>query len=246
MTTPAAPQPAMYTDLAGWWHLLSDPAEYAGEAAFFARLWHEHPRPIRNVLELGSGGGNHALHLKAHANMTLTDRAPGMLAASRRINPECEHIEGDMRTLRLGRTFDAVFVHDAIMYMTTRDDLQAAIVTAATHCEPGGQVLLVPDFVRETFQPGTECGGHTGPDGRGLRYVEWWNDPLPGQTVVEVDYGFLLKDDATSTPRAVADRHHVGLFSRDEWLALADAAGLDTHTVVDEYEREVFVGVRRG
>ena len=31
---------------------------------------------------------------------------------SRSINPECEHVQGDMRTLRLGREFDAVFVHD--------------------------------------------------------------------------------------------------------------------------------------
>ena len=33
--------------------------------------------------------------------MTLTDIAPGMLAMSESINPECEHIVGDMRTLRL-------------------------------------------------------------------------------------------------------------------------------------------------
>ena len=30
-----------------------------------------------------------------------------------------------MRNVRLGRTFDAVFVHDAIMYMTTEVDLRA-------------------------------------------------------------------------------------------------------------------------
>lgn len=31
-----------------------------------------------------------------------------MLAESKKQNPELEHIEGDMRTLRLGRTFDGV------------------------------------------------------------------------------------------------------------------------------------------
>jgi hypothetical protein len=41
-----------------------------------------------------------------------------MLALSMTVNPECEHIEGDMRTLRLGHTFDAVFLHDAVMYLT--------------------------------------------------------------------------------------------------------------------------------
>jgi hypothetical protein len=41
-----------------------------------------------------------------------------MLALSMTVNPECEHIEGDMRTLRLGHTFDAVFLHDAVMSLT--------------------------------------------------------------------------------------------------------------------------------
>lgn len=56
-----------------------------------------------------------------------------MLDLSKKSNPECEHILGDMRTLRLNRTFDAVFVHDAICYMRTREDLRAAIETAFVH-----------------------------------------------------------------------------------------------------------------
>jgi ubiquinone/menaquinone biosynthesis C-methylase UbiE len=69
-----------------------------------------------SVLELGSGGGNNAFHYKHWVpnvkhwvpNVTLTDPSPGMLALSRTINAECEHVGGDMRTLRLGRAFDAV------------------------------------------------------------------------------------------------------------------------------------------
>ena len=67
-----------------------------------------------------------------------------------------------MRTVRLGRTFDCVFVHDAVCYMTTEHDLRAAIATAAAHCRPGGVVLMAPDYVRETFRPGTDHGGHDG------------------------------------------------------------------------------------
>jgi hypothetical protein len=53
-----------------------------------------------------------------------------MLELSRGLNPECEHVVGDMRPLHLGRQFDAVFVHDAVMYMTTEDDLRQAMETA--------------------------------------------------------------------------------------------------------------------
>jgi trans-aconitate methyltransferase len=47
--------------------------------------------------------------------LTPVDLSTEMLAISRTLNPECEHIAGDMRTSRLERRFDAVFIHDAIM-----------------------------------------------------------------------------------------------------------------------------------
>ena len=65
------------------------------------------------MLELGSGGGNNASHLKAHFQLTLVDLSPAMLAVSRALNPECEHLQGDMRTVRLGRRFDAPTDHIA-------------------------------------------------------------------------------------------------------------------------------------
>ena len=115
--------PRLYRDLAEWWPLLSAPEEYAEEAEEYRRLIDEASGgAAREVLELGSGGGNNASHMKAHFTLTLVDRSPQMLAVSRRLNPECEHVEGDMRSMRLGRTFDAVFVHDAIAYMTTEED----------------------------------------------------------------------------------------------------------------------------
>ena len=80
--------------------------------------------PIDTLLELGSGGGNNASHLKKHFQMTLVDLSPGMLEVSRKLNPECEHLQGDMRSVRLGRSFDAVFMHDAIAYMTSAEDLR--------------------------------------------------------------------------------------------------------------------------
>jgi trans-aconitate methyltransferase len=103
-----------YGDLAVWWPLVSAPEEYVEEAAFAAELLASGEGPVREVLELGSGGGNNAYHLKSRFAMTLVDLSPDMLAVSRALNPECEHHEGDMRRVRLGRTFDAVFVHDAI------------------------------------------------------------------------------------------------------------------------------------
>ena len=101
-----------------------------------------HSRPVQSVLELGSGGGNNASHLKARFALTLSDLSPQMLELSRTLNPELEHVEGDMRTLRLGRRFDAVFAHDATSYLTSAEDVRALAKTAAAHLEPGGLALL--------------------------------------------------------------------------------------------------------
>ena len=124
--------PRLYTDLAKWWPLLSAPEDYAEEAEIFREVLERAAQfPVSTVLELGSGGGNNASHLKAHFKMTLVDRSPGMLKVSRRLNPECEHHLGDMRTLRLGTKFDAVFVHDAVVYLTTLEELRSAVRTSS-------------------------------------------------------------------------------------------------------------------
>ena len=236
----------LYDELAEWWPLFSAPADYAEEAAFFAELLTDSCKPApRTVLELGSGGGNNALYLKRSFEMTLVDASPRMLAVSRALNPECEHREGDMRTLDLGRTFDAVFIHDAIMYMTSAADLNAAIRTAYRHCRAGGVALFVPDCVQETFVAKTEHGGHDGDDGRSLRYLEWTVDPDPTDTTYRTDFAIVLRDSRGDT-RVVQDCHLEGLFPRTEWLRLLREAGFEPSITIDEWRRDLFVAKRPG
>ncbi|MGB3258736.1 MAG: class I SAM-dependent methyltransferase, partial [Ornithinimicrobium sp.] len=102
--------PRMYADLARWWPLLSPPEEYVEEAATIAGLLGTGVADVRTLLELGSGGGHNTVHLKRDFQMTLVDLSPDMLAVSASLNPDCEHLEADMRTLRLGRIFDAVLI----------------------------------------------------------------------------------------------------------------------------------------
>src|SRR5262249_43347354 len=184
----------LYQDLAAWWPLISPPDEYAEEAAFARRLLRQADRPVREVLELGSGGGHCASHLPRGFTMTLAELSPGMLAVSRRLNPGCEHVEADMRTVRLGRDFDAVFVHDAVDYMITEDDLRLVVETAFAHCRPAGVAVFVPDNITENFEPGTGYGGIDGADGRGARYLDWSYDPDPGDTWTLTQYAFLLRE----------------------------------------------------
>ena len=183
MATEDAGNPRMYNELASWWPLLSSPDEYLEEATFYAKtLLAAAERSSRTLLELGSGGGNNASHMKKQfQQVVLVDRSPGMIAVSKALNPDCEHVVGDMRTVRLNRQFDYVFVHDAIVYMTTTADLRQAVETAFVHCAAGGVAVFAPDHVRETFRPSTDHGGHDGTD-RAMRYLEWTWDPDPADS----------------------------------------------------------------
>ena len=232
-----------------WWPVLSAPADYEEEADFYAaRLVAACDRPPQHVLELGSGGGNNASHLKKHFRMTLVDPSAGMLAVSRALNPDLEHVQGDMRTVRLGREFDAVFVHDAVVYMTNEADVRRAIETARVHCRVGGAVLIAPDHVRETFRESTDHGGHDGPE-KALRYLEWTWNPDPTDNTYTVDYVYLLRslDGSISVEH---DRHVEGLFSRRDWLTWLKEAGFDVRSIPFDHSEleagtyEVFVATK--
>src|SRR6202163_72919 len=236
----------LYIELAEGWPIFSAPEEYKEEAAFIARVLTKscHP-PARRVLELGSGGGNNASHLKASFAMTLVDLSSHMLAVSRALNPECEHLEGDIRTLRLGRTFDAVFVHDAICHMTTEADLSAVMKTAFEHCRPGGIALFAPDFVRETFVENVDHGGNDTQRGS-VRFLQWTTDPDSSDSEYFVDFAILIRD-GEGEIRVEHDRHTYGLFARADWLRLLSDVGFDLKSIgrmIDDFDRDLFAGRR--
>ena len=242
-------KPKLYSTLAEWFHLLTRPEDYEEEAEFCRRaILSASTGTCRTLLELGCGGGNNASWMKEYFQLTLTDISPDMLSVSRLINPECEHLLGDMRTLRLDRVFDAVFIHDAVSYLTTLVELRQAIETAWIHCRPGGVALFTPDFVRESFRPGTSHGGHD-IAARGMRYLEWIWDPNPSDDTYLIDFAYLLRDEAGEL-RVESDRHRMGLFSRSAWLDTLRQVGFEPsaipfeHSEVEPGTTEVFLGVR--
>jgi SAM-dependent methyltransferase len=231
----------LYSDLAHWWPLFSPPAHYVEEAADIIPTLKEAPDAVpKTMLELGCGGGSLAFHLKSEFVLTLTDLSEQMLAVSRAINPECEHARGDMRTLDLGREFDLVMIHDAIMYLIDPGSLRAAFATAHRHCRRGGAVVILPDFVAETYQPGTESGGENGPDGRAMRWLQWTWDPDVHDTVFDTVYSFLLRHGDGSVTVDM-DHHKCGLFPRASWLSWLQGAGFHTTSRMDPWNRDVFI-----
>jgi hypothetical protein len=141
-----------------------------------------------------------------------------------------------------------VFVHDAVDYMTTEDDLRQAIETAYAHCRAGGLALFMPDHTAETFAPGSDHGGSDAPDGRGARFLDWTYDPDPGDGWIVTEYAFLLRD-ADGSVRAVHETHRTGCFATELWLGLLAGAGFEPRVVVERTDeqrepRRLFVAAR--
>ena len=213
----------LYERLTDWYLLLDPRDEHADEGAHFSEVFRAAlGAGGGNLLELGSGAGNDAYFIKAHFACTLVDPSSQMRALSRAQNPGCEHVDGDMRTVRLDRTFDAVFVHDAIVYMRTEAEVRACADTAFAHLRPGGVAVFAPDCTRESFHECTEVDENS--DGsRSLRCLAWSWDPDPDDTTYTVDYAFMLRDETGL--RVVHDRHLEGLFADATWVRILEAAG---------------------
>lgn len=224
-------QPLLYSELVPWYRLIDPPADHLDEAASYEAAFERgaSPRP-ETLLELGAGAGHNAFHLKQRFRCTLTDISDEMAALSRELNPECEHLAGDMRTLRLGRSFDAVLVHDAVMYMLGEGDLLAAAHTAFLHTRPGGAAVFAPDHMRETFREASSTFARED-GGRALRGLEWDWDPDPADDTYLVEYAFLLREGREV--RAVHDRHVEGLFARATWVRILTSVGYR----VESFER---------
>jgi hypothetical protein len=220
--------PLLYGEHVSWYRLVDPPIDHADEAVCYQEAIERvaKPRPA-TLLELGAGAGHNALYLKRRFRCTLADLSEGMQALSRELNPECEHVLGDMRTLRLGRTFDAVLVHDAIVYMTTEDDLRETARTAFVHTRPGGAAVFAPDYVRETFRESSILLS-ADEGGRSLRGIEWIWDPDPTDDTYLAEYSFLLRDGGDV--RAVHDRHLEGLFSAATWQRVLESVGWEVGT----------------
>ncbi|MFQ6026792.1 MAG: class I SAM-dependent methyltransferase, partial [Dehalococcoidia bacterium] len=186
-------QNRLYHEFSYLWPLISPPEESAEDALRWRNELRERLGPGRHsILELGSGGGHTLSHLTSEFEATASDISEPMLALSQRLNPGVTHHRGDMRDLRLGRKFHAVLIHDAISYLLSQADLQATIATARAHLDPGGVLIMNPDWFVETF-PGTSVFHWVRSNEElELTFIEYLSDPDPTDTTIESIFFFIL------------------------------------------------------
>src|SRR5579864_2281098 len=110
----------------------------------------------RTLLDVACGTGALLAEMRRWYAVEGVDLSREMLAVARRRLPDVTLAEADMRTLDLGRTFDAVTcLFSSIGYVTEPAELAPTIARLAAHVGRGG-VLVVDGWVR----PEDWEGGH--------------------------------------------------------------------------------------
>jgi SAM-dependent methyltransferase len=241
MDVPANQTLRLYSDLAWLWPVISPAEDYIPEVEQFVRRIQQHSgRPVHTLLDLGCGGGHNDRWFKLHYQVAGVDLSPGMLDLARQLNPECTYLAGDMRTLRIGQTFDAVVIADSISYMLSEADLRQAFMTAFEHLNPGGVFLTYAEENREQFvQNATSTTTHAHGNLE-VTLIENLYDPNPSDTTIEVTYVYLIRQ--AGELRVELDRHTLGLFSLRTWEILLRETGFNLHREeFDNQEIPLFV-----
>jgi ubiquinone/menaquinone biosynthesis C-methylase UbiE len=242
-----------YNDLAWTEDWFVEPSDYEDEVSCYISLINKyassHPTTL---LHLGSGAGGMDRVFKRHFSVTGVDISPGMIAKARSANPDIEYIEGDMRSLRLNRQFDAVVIPDSIDYMLTLNDLDKAFKTAVHHLKLNG-ILLVVGKTQEIFHNNNFA--YTGEkDGIHITLLEnnYINPSTPNSYEAILIYLIRQQEELTIH----MDRHVLGLFSQKNWERVFRDNDLVLHQsfldgVYDKYllgegkyPMQVFIGVK--
>ena len=244
------PTARLYYELAYLWPIISPPEEYAEEAGHWNDAIRGKLGPGRHqLLELGVGGGHNLSHLTGQFECTAVDISPNMLALSKTLNRSVEHHLGDMRTVRLGKTVDAVLIHDAVSYLLTEADLQNTYATAAVHLRRGGVLLVAPDWVSGTFPDGWVYTWERKQGDIEVEIEEVMVDHDPTDTQVESTYTYTIRRNGVT--EVERDTHVTGLFPENTWVRLMEQAGFSVEMVPlppneGGYGSWLFIGVYCG
>lgn len=218
----------MYGDLAWAWPIISPPEDYVTESEEYIRLIKKYARiPVNKVVNLGCGGGHNDFTLKGSFQMTGVDISEPMLELARRLNPEVAYSTGDMRSVRLGQSFDAVTVFDSIAYMRTAESLKSAFLTAFTHLRPGGVFLTCIEESRETFRQNKVRYSSHSKDDIDIALIENYFDPNPHDSHYEATFIYLIRH--AGELKMETDCHLLGLFEFAVWPEMMRQIGFEVH-----------------
>jgi ubiquinone/menaquinone biosynthesis C-methylase UbiE len=127
-----------------WYETVYDGADHAVARLAETQLHTHLGRMPESLLDIGCGTGRDLEYLAEHIPDTVgVDYQQTMIDYARRQRPMIAFHTGDMRVLRLGRTFEAITSFGfAIANIHANRDIDRVMATYAAHSQPGTLLIL--------------------------------------------------------------------------------------------------------
>jgi SAM-dependent methyltransferase len=216
---------------ASFYDLIYEGKDYLGEADFVLRRLERFGR-LNSILDFGCGTGRHAVAfagrgLEVHGvdlSEQMIERARERAAASG--STRATFGPGDMRTLSLGRSFDAaVALFHVVSYMSSDEDLDCALRVVRSHLGPGAPFLFDFWYAEAIRRDGVERRERT------IETESWRirrrTEPLwdrPGG-IVSVTFDVSAENKESGEVVRCTETHHMRYFDLDFLARHLSAAG---------------------
>ncbi len=195
-----------------YYNLLYKDKNYESEADYIAALLGD----VKTVFEMGCGTGKHAKLLTNKGyEMFGIDLSASMLEHAKALGIDCE--QGDVRTFRAGRMFDAVIsLFHVASYQTNDEDINNYFKTAAAHLNNGGKFIFdvwhkpavlaqIPEKRVKTLENG---------DVKVVRYCV--PNHIKEKDMVEVNYTIEVTDKHSGRTESIKECHPMRYFSYED------------------------------
>jgi SAM-dependent methyltransferase len=214
----------MFEESSRYYDLIYSFKDYKGEAGRVDEIIKSRNPGARTLLDVACGTGAHIEHLRSHYEIEGLDINDVFLEVCRARNPEVPFHTGDMRTFRLEDRFDAVVcLFSSIGYMTTDEDLRAAVKTMAEHLVPGGVLIVEPWIFPEDFDDGYV--DLLTAEEADLKIARASLSKREGNVSrLHLEYLITERDKGT---RHFVEEHELGLFEPADYIEAFQRAGLE-------------------
>lgn len=209
-----------------YYDLLYRDKDYVAEVEYIADLLERFGVSGQCLLEFGSGTGKHGRLLAQRGyDVTGIERSAEMVAQAEAA-PGFSCQQGDICTVQLEQTFDAVLsLFHVVSYQTTNDAVQAIFARAAEHLEAGGLFVFDVWYSPAVYaqKPEVRVKRMADKEIEVTRIAE----PVshPNENRVDVNYTIFARDLASGAVEAMTETHPMRHFSLPELDLLAQMNG---------------------
>jgi ubiquinone/menaquinone biosynthesis C-methylase UbiE len=196
------------------------------------------------LLDVACGTGLHLKHLKDDFSCTGVDVSKAMLKIARKNAKGVTFKEADMKTLKLGKQFDAIIcLLSSIGYVRNCSNLERTIRNFSKHLKKGGVALIEPSHANSVYVKGEpRITIYDGKDAKIARI----NVPKIRQATAVLNMHILIAERGKDAKYFI-DKHELGLFGINNTLRIMKDAGLKSKYLKNGLMsgRELFVGIKK-